>query len=59
MGLELIVCQPPEPWVQDDIAGSVLATAFIDLAALVLEAVDAYLGAALKQLHAIDDKSAD
>ena len=25
----------------------------------MLEAVDAYLGAALKQLHAIDDKSAD
>lgn len=51
--------QPPEPWVQDDIAAGVLATALIDLSELVPEEADTYLGAALKMLHAIDDKSAD
>ena len=51
--------QPPEPWVQDDIAAGVLTTALIDLAELVPEKQGLYLGAALKMLHAIDDKSAD
>lgn len=51
--------QPPEPWVQDDIAACVLATALIDLAELMPEQKDAYLGAALRMLHAIDEKSAD
>lgn len=58
----LIPCdfrQPAQPWVQDDIAAGVIATALLDLAQLVPEERETYLGAALKILHAIDDKSAD
>lgn len=52
-------CQPAEPWVQDDIAAGVIASALLDLAALVPEEADTYLSTALEILHAIDDKSAD
>lgn len=58
----LIPCdfrQPAEPWVQDDIAAGVIATALLDLAELVPEEREAYLGAALKILHALDAQSAD
>lgn len=51
--------QPAEPWVQDDIAAGVIATALLDLAELVPEEREAYLNAALKILHALDERSAD
>lgn len=45
--------------MQDDIAAGVIATALLDLAELVPEEREAYLGAALKILHALDAQSAD
>lgn len=51
--------QPAEPWVQDDIAAGVIATALLDLAELVPEERETYLKAALKILHALDEQSTD
>lgn len=52
--------QPAEPWVQDDIAACAASCGLIELAGLVSEEEGkAYLGAALKMLKAIDEKSAD
>lgn len=51
--------QPAEPWVQDDIAAGVIASALLDLAELVPEEQETYLEAALKILHALDEQSAD
>lgn len=51
--------QPAEPWVQDDIAAGVIATALLNLAELVPEERETYLKAALKILHALDERSAD
>lgn len=58
----LISCdfrQSAEPWVQDDIAAGVIATALLDLAELVPEERETYLNAALKILHALDEQSTD
>lgn len=51
--------QPAEPWVQDDIAAGLIASALLDLAELVSEERNTYLKAALKILHALDEQSAD
>lgn len=51
--------QPAEPWVQDDIAAGVIASALLDLAELVPKERETYLKAALKILHALDEQSAD
>lgn len=51
--------QPAEPWVQDDIAAGLIASALLDLAELVPEERNTYLKAALKILHALDEQSAD
>lgn len=53
-------CQPPEPHVQDDIGACAAACGLIELAGLVPEETgNGYLGAAVKMLRAIDEKSAD
>lgn len=51
--------QPSQPWVQDDIAAGVMASALLDLAALVPEQAQPCLEAALRMLHALDETSAD
>lgn len=54
--------QPAEPWVQDDIAAGCAASGLLELAGLDAvsdEDKEKYLAAALKLLHAIDEKSAD
>lgn len=52
-------CQPAEPWVQDDIAAGVIASALLELNELAPEESELYLSTALKLLQAIDRESAD
>lgn len=52
-------CQPEIPHIQDDIAAGAASCGLIELAEILPENSDIYLGAALKMLHALDLQSCD